>query len=128
MLTLGIIAAEQQTHACHKDVRTYDADRYLNESAEVTARLESSIITTTMVQLQVSSQYHSRDGLLRFLRAKFGNDVNFKIKETGDGHFTFEAPRDLTPVSSLRFRLCDNLLNSTGGVDVSVSTFLFRHQ
>ncbi|KAJ8115232.1 hypothetical protein OPT61_g3078 [Boeremia exigua] len=50
-----------------------------------------------MKQLQIKGRYYSRDGLLAFLRSRFGDHLDFKIKETKDGNFTFEAPEDLTP-------------------------------
>jgi hypothetical protein len=51
-----------------------------------------------MIPHEVPSRYYSRQGLLCFLRSKFG-DLNFRVTEIGDAHFTFEAPRDLTEVS-----------------------------
>ncbi|CAN9247976.1 unnamed protein product [Alternaria alternata] len=49
-----------------------------------------------MVQLVISDRYHSREGLLKFLKERFGAHVNFNIIETDDGHFKFEAPENLT--------------------------------
>ncbi|RYO67040.1 hypothetical protein AA0113_g5144 [Alternaria arborescens] len=49
-----------------------------------------------MVQLVISDRYHSREGLLKFLKERFGVHVNFNIIETDDGHFKFEAPENLT--------------------------------
>jgi hypothetical protein len=51
-----------------------------------------------MVQLVISDRYHSREGLLKFLKERFGAHVNFNIIETDDGHFKFEAPENLTEV------------------------------
>ncbi|KAI0616944.1 hypothetical protein Ptr902_03401 [Pyrenophora tritici-repentis] len=49
-----------------------------------------------MVQLEISNRYQSREGLLKFLRERFGDHINFNITETADGHFKFEAPENLT--------------------------------
>jgi len=54
-----------------------------------------------MVQLEISGRYHSREGLLKFLRERFGDHINFNIKETADGHFKFEAPENLTKVGPM---------------------------
>ncbi|KAI1667130.1 CorA Mg2+ transporter protein [Pyrenophora tritici-repentis] len=51
-----------------------------------------------MVQLEISNRYQSREGLLKFLRERFGDHINFNITETADGHFKFEAPENLTKV------------------------------
>ena len=52
-----------------------------------------------MVPLEADKRYYNRDGLLRYLRSKFGNKVNFRIAEVADACFTFQAPRNLTDVS-----------------------------
>jgi hypothetical protein len=59
----------------------------------------SLIETVNMIQLQASSRYYSREGLLKFLRRRFGSKLSFKVNEVGDGYFTFEAPQALTSVS-----------------------------
>jgi hypothetical protein len=48
---------------------------------------------------QTPSRYYCREGLLAFLRRKFGNHINFNINAAGDGYFTFDAPELLTAVS-----------------------------
>jgi hypothetical protein len=52
-----------------------------------------------MIQHQTPSRYYSRDGLLKFLKEKFGDHFYFNIDSAGDGYFTFEAPQRLTAVS-----------------------------
>lgn len=56
-----------------------------------------------MIPHEITSRYYSRQGLLNFLRSRFG-DLNFKVTEVGDAHFTFEAPQNLTEVSILELQ------------------------
>jgi hypothetical protein len=73
-----------------------------------------------MVQLEVSNRYQSREGLLKFLRQRFGYDINFNVTETSDGHFRFEAPENLTEVNSKCVDWAQTrLINIVGGVEVS---------
>lgn len=54
---------------------------------------------TKMVFLETPNRYYSREGLLNFLRKKFGDHEDFKINQVGDSYFSFQAPRELTAVS-----------------------------
>jgi hypothetical protein len=65
-----------------------------------------------MIKLQAHSRYYSRQGLLNFLRSKFGDHLDFRINEVDDGYYTFEAPRDLTPVSILHVQGLERIDNS----------------
>lgn len=52
-----------------------------------------------MIQQQALQRYYSRDKLQRFLKNKFGDNINFNIQRAGEEYLTFEAPELLTAVS-----------------------------
>ncbi|KAI4688375.1 hypothetical protein J4E81_007971 [Alternaria sp. BMP 2799] len=49
-----------------------------------------------MIQQQALQRYYSRDKLQKFLRNKFGDNINFNIQRAGEEYLTFEAPELLT--------------------------------
>ena len=52
-----------------------------------------------MIQQRAFQRYYSRDKLQKFLKSKFGENINFNIQRAGEEYLTFEAPKLLTLVS-----------------------------
>jgi hypothetical protein len=76
-------------------------------------------VSCAMIPHEITSRYYSRQGLLKFLRSKFG-DLNFKVTEVGDAHFTFEAPEKLEEVCILSFQPQVPLLTPVVRLEVRV--------